>query len=953
MKRAGHYKPEYEAIDQRVSMSGVSDIRSEFLGYFAREGHEIVPSSPLVPRNDPSLMFANSGMVQFKNLFTGVETRSYQRASTAQKCVRAGGKHNDLDNVGYTARHHTFFEMLGNFSFGDYFKERAIELAWNLITKEFGLPKDKLSVTVYSEDDEAFGLWRKIAGLPEERIIRISTSDNFWQMGDTGPCGPCSEIFYDHGEHIPGGPPGSPDEDGDRFIEIWNLVFMQYEQFADGSRARLPRPSIDTGMGLERIAAVMQGVHDNYDIDLFKTLIAASVDLIGVEATGERRASHRVIADHLRATSFLIADGVLPSNEGRGYVLRRIMRRAMRHAHLLGARDPVLYKLVPTLTAEMGRAYPELVRAENLIEETIRLEENRFRRTLERGLTLLDEATNGLGEGDVLDGGTAFKLYDTYGFPLDLTQDALRPRSISVDTEAFQEAMERQKAEARAHWAGSGEASSDALWYAVKERVGATEFLGYDTLAAEGVALALEAGGAETQKLTAGMTGSVVVNQTPFYGESGGQVGDKGTIAFANGLFRVDDTQKYAGGLFVHSGELVSGELTVGLPVKLSVDATRRNAIRANHSATHLLHEALRSVLGDHVAQKGSLVSPDRLRFDFSHPKPMSADEIARVEEIANKVVLGDGPVVTRLMAVDDAVASGARALFGEKYGDEVRVVSMGTWPEGDSAGKTFSIELCGGTHVGRTGEIGVVTVLGDSGVAAGVRRLEALTGLEARHYLNEQDRRVRDLASLLRTQPSDILPRVESLIDDRRRLERELSEAKKKLAMGGGGEVENAVAMIGGVQVMGRVVEGISPKDLKGLVDDGKKQIGSGIVVLVAVGDDGKAGIVAGVTPDLTQRFNAIDLVKVGTAASRLRRSRRFARGSRSWSRPDKGRALKLFRHCEAQPKQSGKPKSGLLRLHFAMTEGRGRLLSGVSYKPLVLHELKIPRKRRFPGDF
>ncbi len=849
-------------------MSGVSDIRSEFLGYFAREGHEVVPSSPLVPRNDPSLMFANSGMVQFKNLFTGVETRPYSRATTAQKCVRAGGKHNDLDNVGYTARHHTFFEMLGNFSFGDYFKERAIELAWGLITREFGLPKDRLTVTVYADDDEAFGLWRKIAGMPEERIIKIATSDNFWQMGDTGPCGPCSEIFYDHGDHIPGGPPGSPDEDGDRFIEIWNLVFMQYEQVADGSRSRLPRPSIDTGMGLERIAAVLQGVHDNYDIDLFKTLIAASVDLIGVEAKGEQRASHRVIADHLRAMSFLIADGVLPSNEGRGYVLRRIMRRAMRHAHLLGARDPVLYKLVPVLSGEMGRAYPELLRAEGLIEETIRLEENRFRRTLERGLSLLDEATGTMSSGDVLDGATAFKLYDTYGFPLDLTQDALRPRAISVDTAAFQEAMERQKAEARAHWAGSGEASSDAIWYGVKERVGATEFLGYDTLAAEGVVLALVADGAEVQTLKAGMAGSVVVNQTPFYGESGGQVGDSGAIAFDGGMFRVDDTQKYAGGLFVHSGTLLSGDLSVGNAARLSVYASRRGAIRANHSATHLLHEALRSVLGDHVAQKGSMVSEERLRFDFSHPKPISSEELARVEEIANKVVLSDGPVVTRLMAVDDAVTSGARALFGEKYGDEVRVVSMGQWPEGERAGQTFSIELCGGTHVARTGEIGLVTVLADSGVAAGVRRIEALTGLEARRHLNEQDRRVRELASLLRTQTSDVLARVEALVEDRRRLERELTDAKKKLAMGGGGATESASVDVGGVAVMGRVVSGIAPKDLKGLVDEAKKQLGSGVVVFVGVADDGKAGIVAGVTSDLTDRLNAVDLVKVGSEA-------------------------------------------------------------------------------------
>lgn len=849
-------------------MISVSDIRSEFLEYFAKNGHEIVPSSPLVPRNDPSLMFANSGMVQFKNLFTGVETRSYKRASTAQKCVRAGGKHNDLDNVGYTARHHTFFEMLGNFSFGDYFKDQAIEFAWNLITKQFGLPKDKLSVTVYKDDDEAFDLWRKIADLPESRIIRIGTSDNFWQMGDTGPCGPCSEIFFDHGDHIWGGPPGSPEEDGDRFIEIWNLVFMQYEQFQDGTRTRLPKPSIDTGMGLERIAAVLQGVHDNYDIDLFKTLIASSVDLIGVAAEGDKRASHRVIADHLRSMCFLIADGVLPSNEGRGYVLRRIMRRAMRHAHLLGARDPVLYKMVPVLSGEMGRAYPELVRAESLIEETIRLEENRFRRTLERGLTLLDEATQTLGAGDVLDGTTAFKLYDTYGFPLDLTQDALRPRSISVDTDAFQAAMEQQKAEARAHWAGSGEASSDALWFAVKDRVGATEFLGYDTLEAEGVVQALVVGSAEVQSAKAGDKASIVVNQTPFYGESGGQVGDSGVIRFTGGSFAVEDTQKYAGGLFVHSGTVVAGELAVGASVQLSVDPVRRAAIRSNHSATHLLHEALRSVLGDHVAQKGSLVSADRLRFDFSHPKPISADELAVVEDIANKVVVGDGAVVTRLMGVDDAVASGARALFGEKYGDEVRVVSMGVWPEGEQAGKTFSIELCGGTHVGRTGEIGLVTVLSDSGVAAGVRRIEALTGAAARAYLNEQDKRVHDVAGLLKTQPGDIVSRVEALIDDRRKLERELSEAKKKLAMGGAGSGEAGIETIGDMKLMARVVEGISAKDLKALVDEGKKQVGSGVVVLIAVSEDGKGGVVAGVTADLVARVNAVELVKVAAEA-------------------------------------------------------------------------------------
>ena len=847
-------------------MSSVSEIRSEFLGFFGREGHEVVASSPLVPRNDPTLMFANSGMVQFKNLFTGVEKRPYSRATTAQKCVRAGGKHNDLDNVGYTARHHTFFEMLGNFSFGDYFKERAIDLAWRFITREMKLPVDRLLVTVYADDDEAFGLWKSIAGLPDQKIIKIATSDNFWQMGDTGPCGPCSEIFYDHGDHIPGGPPGSADADGDRFIEIWNLVFMQFEQFADGRRSGLPRPSIDTGMGLERIAAVLQGVHDNYDIDLFKALIAASVDLIGVPASGEQRSSHRVIADHLRAMSFLIADGVLPSNEGRGYVLRRIMRRAMRHAHLLGAREPVLYRLVKTLSGQMGRAYPELIRAEGLIEETIRLEESRFRRTLERGLGLLDEAATGLGGGDVLDGDTAFRLYDTYGFPLDLTQDALRPRNISVDVEAFTAAMLRQKAEARASWAGSGEASSETIWYEIRDRVGYSEFLGYDTEQAEGVIAAIVRDGHEVETVVAGEQASIVVNQTPFYGESGGQVGDSGEIVVDGGRFVVSDTQKLGGGLFVHIGAVAEGAMAVGKPAQLRVDHARRGSIRSNHSATHLLHEALRSVLGDHVAQKGSLVSPERLRFDFSHPKPVSEAELARVEEIANGVVLGDGAVTTRLMAVDDAIASGARALFGEKYGEEVRVVSMGLWPEGEKQGSTFSIELCGGTHVARTGEIGLITVLGDSGVAAGVRRLEALTGAEARRYLNGQDRRVRDLSSLLRTSASDVVGRVEALVEERRRLERELVEAKKKLAMGGGGGEGGAVTTLGSVPFIGRVVTGIAPKDLKALVDEGKKQIGSGIVVIVGVGDDGKAGVVAGVTANLVDRFNAVDLVKAGS---------------------------------------------------------------------------------------
>ncbi|TPQ49356.1 alanine--tRNA ligase [Prosthecomicrobium hirschii] len=849
-------------------MSGVNEIRSAFLDYFAKAGHEIVPSSPLVPRNDPTLMFANSGMVQFKNLFTGVEKRAYQRASTAQKCVRAGGKHNDLDNVGYTARHHTFFEMLGNFSFGDYFKDRAIELAWNLVTREFGLPANRLTVTVYSEDDEALGLWKKIAGLPEDRIIRISTSDNFWQMGDTGPCGPCSEIFFDHGDHIWGGPPGSPEADGDRFIEIWNLVFMQFEQFADGTRTRLPKPSIDTGMGLERVAAVLQGVHDNYDIDLFKALIRASVDLTGVAAEGDARASHRVIADHLRATSFLIADGVLPSNEGRGYVLRRIMRRAMRHAHLLGARDPVLYRLVPTLVREMGRAYPELGRAEALVTETLRLEETRFRRTLERGLGLLEEATQGFQPGDMLDGETAFKLYDTFGFPLDLTQDALRRRDIHVNIDGFQDAMARQRAEARANWAGTGEAASEAIWFSIKERVGATEFLGYDTETAEGVVLAVVADGAETQRLEAGREGAVVLNQTPFYGESGGQVGDEGVMTGEGGVrFRVTDTQKQGGGLFVHSGVVEAGVLEPGQALQLVVDHGRRGAIRANHSATHLLHEALREVLGDHVAQKGSMVAPERLRFDFSHPKPLSAEEIVRVEEIANAIILQNDAVVTRLMGVDDAIASGARALFGEKYGEEVRVVSMGRYTDGNRAGKTYSVELCGGTHVGRTGDIGLVTVLAESAVAAGVRRLEAVTAAGARRHLAEQDRRVRDLAGVLRVAPGDLVGRVETLMDERRKLERELGEAKKKLAMGGGGGAAgDGIREIAGIKFLGRVVTGVSAKDLKSIAEEANAQLGSGIVTIVGVAEDNKASIVVAVSKDLMQANSAVNLVRIGS---------------------------------------------------------------------------------------
>jgi alanyl-tRNA synthetase len=846
-------------------MSGVNEIRSAFLDYFARHGHEVVPSSPLVPRNDPTLMFTNAGMVQFKNVFTGIEKRPYSRAATSQKCVRAGGKHNDLDNVGYTARHHTFFEMLGNFSFGDYFKPLAIELAWNLITKEFELPDDKLLVTVFSEDDEAFDLWRKIAGLPESKIIRIPTSDNFWQMGDTGPCGPCSEIFYDHGEHIPGGPPGSEDADGDRFIEIWNLVFMQFEQIRPGERITLPKPSIDTGMGLERISAVLQGTHDNYATDMMRALIGAVENLTHVPADGPQKASHRVIADHLRASSFLVADGVLPSNEGRGYVLRRIMRRAMRHAELLGAKEPLMWRLVPALVREMGQAYPELIRAEPLITETLRLEETRFRKTLERGLAILDEETRNLGAGQKLSGETAFTLYDTFGFPLDLTQDALKSRGIGVDTDAFNAAMERQREKARAAWAGSGEAATESLWFGLKERVGATEFLGYDTEIAEGVVLAIVSDGRDASELKAGESGLILLNQTPFYGEAGGQVGDTGAMTAVDVRLRVANTQRKLGDLFVHEALVEEGKLKIGHSLELTVDHARRSAVRANHSATHLLHEALRQVLGDHVAQKGSLVAPDRLRFDFSHPKPVNDDEVERVEEIANAVLLQNAPVVTKLMAVDEAIESGARALFGEKYGDEVRVVSMGRPLNGEGANRAFSVELCGGTHVERTGDIGVIAVLSEGAVAAGVRRLEAMTGDAARRHLAGQSRKLQEVAGLLKTPLEEVPERLAALLDERRKLERELGEARRKLAMGGGTGGGDPIRDIGGVKLMARAVSGVEMRDLKSLADEGKKRLGSGVVAIVGVANDGKAGIVVGVTDDLTPKLDAVSLVRAG----------------------------------------------------------------------------------------
>ncbi len=850
-------------------MSGVNEIRSTFLDYFKRNGHEAVASSPLVPRNDPTLMFTNAGMVQFKNVFTGLEHRPYSRAATSQKCVRAGGKHNDLDNVGFTARHLTFFEMLGNFSFGDYFKEQAIELAWNLVTRDLGLPKDKLSVTVYHTDDEAAGYWKKIAGLPEDRIIRIATNANFWQMGDTGPCGPCSEIFYDHGDKFWGGPPGSPEEDGDRFIEIWNLVFMQFEQHADGSRTNLPRPSIDTGMGLERISSVLQGTNNVFQTDLFQALVDAAAQHVGAAQSDQQLASLRVIADHLRSMSFLIAEGVLPSNEGRGYVLRRIMRRAMRHATLLGAAEPVIHKIVPTLVREMGQAYPELVRGEAMITETVELEENRFLKTLGRGLQILADETRDLGEAGVLAGASAFKLYDTFGFPLDLTQDALRSRGITVDQAGFDAAMAAQKAEARKSWAGSGEAATDQVWYAVADQVGPTEFLGYETETAEGIVTALVKGGQQVQELAAGEEGFVVLNQPPFYGESGGQVGDSGSLSGDGVEAEVAETGKHHG-VFTHKVTVKSGKLAIGTPLALRVDHARRSAIRSNHSATHLLHEALRLVLGDHVAQKGSLVAPDRLRFDFVHTKAISPQELVEIEDIANEIVLQNTPVETRLMSVDDAKEAGARALFGEKYGDEVRVVSMGE-PTGNGLG--WSVELCGGTHVRRTGDIGLISIVAEGGVAAGVRRLEALTGKAARHRGNDHVRIVDSAASLLRASPHEVLERIETVQENLKKAERALSEANKKLALlpsaeAGQADAAGAGEMVGDVKFLGRVVRGVESKDLRGLVDVEKGKVGSGVVALVLVGEDGRGTVAVGVTPDLVGRLSAATLVKAATAA-------------------------------------------------------------------------------------
>ncbi|WP_435258962.1 alanine--tRNA ligase [Thioclava sp. FR2] len=848
-------------------MASLNDIRSTYLDFFARNGHRVVESSPLVPRNDPTLMFANSGMVQFKNLFTGVETRDYTRATTAQKCVRAGGKHNDLDNVGYTARHHTFFEMLGNFSFGDYFKETAIPLAWELLTKDFGINKSRLLVTVYHTDDEAADIWKKVAGLSDDRIIRIPTNDNFWMMGPTGPCGPCTEIFYDHGDHIWGGPPGSANEDGDRFIEIWNNVFMQFEQFEDGSRRELEAKSIDTGMGLERIGALLQGKHDNYDTDLMRSLIEASANATSNDPDGAGKVHHRVIADHLRSTSFLIADGVMPSNEGRGYVLRRIMRRAMRHAHMLGAQDPVMFKLVPALVRQMGAAYPELQRAQALIEETLKLEETKFRQTLDRGLRLLDDELNRIPEGSDLPGEAAFKLYDTYGFPLDLTQDALREKGRAVDVAGFEAAMAEQRAKARAAWTGSGEAKDAKIWFEIAEAKGTTEFLGYDTETAEGVVLALVKDGAEAGSADTGTEIAIVVNQTPFYAESGGQVGDTGLIRTDTGLAEVTDTKK-AAGVFIHTAKVVEGAIAKGQPAKLEVTHSRRRAIRANHSATHLLHEALRRALGDHVAQKGSLNAPDRLRFDFSHNTALSGAELTTVEAEVNQFIRQNSPVDTRIMTPDDARALGAQALFGEKYGEEVRVVSMGLLDgSGKGAdGRTYSLELCGGTHVARTGDIGAFVLLGDSASSAGVRRIEALTGQAALDHLRQQDARLAEVAALLKTHGADVLDRVKALADERKALQNEVAQLRREVAMGGKSGGPEAKE-INGVKFIAQVLQGVSGKDLPALIDEMKGRLGSGAVLLIA--DTGaKPAVAAGVTADLTATLSAVTLVKAAAEA-------------------------------------------------------------------------------------
>ncbi len=849
-------------------MQTTSDIRATFLEFFARRDHAVVTSSPLVPQNDPTLLFTNAGMVQFKNVFTGVETRDPPRAVSSQKCVRAGGKHNDLENVGYTARHHTFFEMLGNFSFGDYFKDVAIDHAWSLITREYGLAPDRLLVTVYAEDDEAARLWKRIAGLPDDRIIRIATSDNFWAMGDTGPCGPCSEIFYDHGDAIPGGPPGSPDEDGDRFIEIWNLVFMQFEQLSADERVPLPRPSIDTGMGLERVSAVLQGRHDNYDIDLMRALIEASADASNSEPDGPHAVSHRVIADHLRASAFLIADGVLPAREGRGYVLRRIMRRAMRHAHIIGCTEPLMWKLVPALARQMGDAFPELHRAHDLITETLRLEESRFRETLGRGLRHLELATARLGEHETLPGEEAFRLYDTYGFPLDLTEDILRGQNRTVDHAGFNAAMERQRAAARAAWSGTGDAAEDTRWFDLRETAGATEFLGYSSERAEAEVQALVVAGegqGSVHANAAPVEVQIVVNQTPFYGEAGGQVGDRGTLRSSRGAeVTILDVQRRVGDLFVHSARLEAGALEVGDPVELVVDSPRRSRVRANHSSTHLLHEALRRQLGGHVTQKGSLVAPDRLRFDFAHPEPVAPAALRAIESEVNDRIRRNSEVTTTLMDPDTAITAGAMALFGEKYGEEVRVVCMGGG-DPDGGRNAWSVELCGGTHVTRTGDIGVFRILSEGAVASGVRRIEAVTGASALAYLDGREDLLGRAAAQLRATPDQLPERIGALVEERRQLERKLRDLRLRIASDGGSNGEHA--RIGDIRLITRTLEGVPARELRTMADRLRSEIGSGVITIIAT-DAGKASLVVAVTDDLTDRLDAVVLARAAAGA-------------------------------------------------------------------------------------
>lgn len=885
--------------------ASVNEIRKQFLEFYQKSGHEIRKSAPLVPFDDPTLLFVNAGMVPFKNIFTGAERAFAPRAVSAQKCMRAGGKHNDLDNVGYTARHHTFFEMLGNFSFGDYFKAYAIESAWTLITRQFALPVERLCVTVYAEDEEAASLWKKIAGLPEDRIIRIATHDNFWMMGDTGPCGPCSEIFFDHGDKIAGGPPGSADADGDRFVEIWNLVFMQFESHADGTRTALPKPSIDTGMGLERIAAVLQGVHNNYDIDLFANIIRDACELFGREADADHVASFRVIADHLRSSAFLISDGVSPSNEGRGYVLRRIMRRAMRHAHLLGAHEPIMWKLAASLIRQMGGAYPELGRAQSLIESTLREEEGRFQRTLSRGMQLLEteialvksrprepsraealasgtgaghQGTGETGRSDTLSGDVAFKLYDTYGFPLDLTQDILRGQSMSVDLAGYDAAMERQKEAGRGSWTGSGEIATQEDWLALREQFGATRFLGYQDERATGKLLAIIGPAGQIDVMSDAFDVETLFDQTPFYGESGGQAGDHGEIHFGDGvIFDVVDTQKRAGDLHVHRGRLRHGAVRRGVEATLLVQSQRRSQLRRAHSATHLMNASLRNILGSHVAQKGSLVEADRLRFDFSHPQPVSISELLAVEDAVNAQIWANQPAFVEHMELDAAIASGAVAMFGEKYSQEVRVLSMGSVLDEPSmaaneAGKpqsVFSKELCGGTHVQRTGDIGLFVITSESGVSAGIRRVEALTGAAAFAHLRQQIHYARQAADSLKAPLPELAQRVEALQLAKRNAEQALSDARKKLAMMGPSDKEagSKIVQIGNISFFGQIVDAINPKDLRGLVDNARTEMGSGVALFIAR-NEGKAAIAAGITPDLLPRISAVNIVQAVSTA-------------------------------------------------------------------------------------